>query len=311
MNSALTRKETKHLRIFFLATLLWTWVVGMMPVMLGINNTALGDYIFVFTAGIAPSCVGIIMVLKTYTKEARSDYFKRFRPTWRGLWFVILYAILLISTMTVSLVLFLGEFPDFTLIRSFGKNPLMILGFLFFMYLYGPANEEFGWRGYALDKMLVKHGFLKGSLILGLIWGIWHLPWVFYGTQWQSQAYMVSHLWFFAFVLQCMASSLVISIGYIVSKRNCFISATIHGVGNAAMGLIYSVVSLSGNNMAQIVIIALGLSITAVTLGVFGKQFTLRYDQAIREMRHNEDINGMEEVYRSVPVVGMLTSTAD
>lgn len=39
----------------------------------------------------------------------------------------------------------------------------------FFMYLYGPANEEFGLRGYALDKMLIKFGFLKGSLILGLI----------------------------------------------------------------------------------------------------------------------------------------------
>lgn len=91
MKNELSKKETKHLWIFFAATILWTWIVGMIPVMLGINNTTMGDYLFVFTASIAPSCVGIIMVLKTYTKEARRDYFERFIPTWHGAWFVLFY----------------------------------------------------------------------------------------------------------------------------------------------------------------------------------------------------------------------------
>lgn len=151
-----------------------------------------------------------------------------------------MYAVLLITVMTTMLIVFLGEYPDFITVKGFVKNPLTILSFIFFMYLYGPSNEEFGWRGYALDKMLVKHGFLKGSLIQGFIWGIWHLPWIFYSTQWQSQAFSISPLWFVAFILQCMTSSLVISIGYIISKRNCFTAATIHGVGNVSLGLFYS-----------------------------------------------------------------------
>ncbi|MGB4589902.1 MAG: type II CAAX endopeptidase family protein [Clostridiaceae bacterium] len=297
MNNTLTQKETKHLRIFFAATLLWTWIIGMVPVMLGINNTMLGDYLFVFSAGIAPSCVGVIMVLKTYTKEARRDYFRRFIPTWRGAGFVLIYMSSLMFLMTAVLTQFLSEYPDFAMIKGFVQNPLSILGFIFFMYLYGPANEEFGWRGYALDKMLVKYGFLKGSLFLGFIWGIWHLPWIFYATQWQSQAFHISPLWFIAFILQCMTSSLVISIGYILSKRNYFTAATIHGVGNASLGLIYTMVSLSGNNIAQIVFIALGLTIVSVTLGAFGKKFNALFKEEIQLIGLNKEKFGMTEVY--------------
>ena len=298
MNNELTKKETKHLRIFFIATLLWTWIVGMIPVLLRINDTMIGDYIFIFAAGIAPSCVGIIMVLKTYTKKARRDYFKRFIPTWNGAWFVFIYLISSILLVTIALVLFLGKYPDFITIKGFISNPLSLLSFVFFMYLYGPSNEEFGWRGYALDKMLIKYGFLKGSLILGFIWGIWHIPWIFYSTQWHSQAFVISPVWFVVFVVQCMTSSLIISIGYIISKRNYFIAATMHGVGNASLGLIYAVTSLSGNNIALLVMIVLDLMIVTVTLGIFGKQFNAKYNQEIKEICLNKEKYGMNEVYR-------------
>lgn len=269
----------------------------MVPVVLGISDTPLGNYIFVFTAGIAPSCVGILMVLKTYTKEARRDYFRRFIPTWRGAWFILVYAVLLITLMTSMLILMFGEYPNFGTIRGFLSNPLSILGFIF-LYLYGPSNEEFGWRGYPLDKMLVKYGFMKGSLVLGFIWGICHLPWIFYSTQWQSQSFSISPLWFVAFFLQCMASSVIISIGHILSKRNYFTGATIHGVGNASIGLFCTGISLWGSNIAQLVIIALGLTILAVAIGLFGKEFKEKCDVEIREIRSNQDRFGMTEVYQ-------------
>ena len=133
MKNEISKKETKHLWIFFAATILWTWIVGMIPVMLGINNTTMGDYLFVFTASIAPSCVGIIMVLKTYTKEARRDYFERFIPTWHGAWFVLFYLALFILLMTGALSLSLGEYPDFQTLKGFMQNPLSELSFIFFV----------------------------------------------------------------------------------------------------------------------------------------------------------------------------------
>jgi len=41
----------------------------------------------------------------------------------------------------------------------------------------GPLGEELGWRGYALPRLLAgRFSPLAAALVLGLIWGVWHLP---------------------------------------------------------------------------------------------------------------------------------------
>jgi membrane protease YdiL (CAAX protease family) len=40
----------------------------------------------------------------------------------------------------------------------------------------GPLFEEPGWRGFALPRLEGKFGPLAGTLILGVLWGSWHLP---------------------------------------------------------------------------------------------------------------------------------------
>ncbi|HWR24011.1 MAG TPA: CPBP family intramembrane glutamic endopeptidase, partial [Feifaniaceae bacterium] len=86
--------------------------------------------------------------------------------------------------------------PDFEVIKGFIDKPMSFLLFIFSAYFFGPANEEFGWRGYALDRMLSQFGFLKGSIALGFFWGLWHLPWCFYAGQWQYEAAQISPWWF-------------------------------------------------------------------------------------------------------------------
>lgn len=50
-----------------------------------------------------------------------------------------------------------------------------LLGVLAFMLLLGPV-EEFGWRGIALPILQRHMAPLWAGIVLGLIWGIWHLP---------------------------------------------------------------------------------------------------------------------------------------
>ncbi len=40
----------------------------------------------------------------------------------------------------------------------------------------GPLGEEAGWRGYFLPRLLGRVEPLTASLILGLIWAVWHVP---------------------------------------------------------------------------------------------------------------------------------------
>jgi membrane protease YdiL (CAAX protease family) len=38
------------------------------------------------------------------------------------------------------------------------------------------VGEELGWRGYALPKLLAQRTPIVASLILGVLWALWHLP---------------------------------------------------------------------------------------------------------------------------------------
>jgi membrane protease YdiL (CAAX protease family) len=80
------------------------------------------------------------------------------------------------------------------------SNPLAIaVGFVYIFFLGGPFQEEWGWRGYALDRLQARWNALVSSLVLGVIWGAWHLPLFFISGSIQSQ----TPVWGFMILILC------------------------------------------------------------------------------------------------------------
>ena len=106
---------------------------------------------------------------------------------------------------------------------------LFVSFFLVFSAFFG---EEYGWR-YFLQPILQEHfGMRKGVLILGVFWGLWHLPLnLFYyapDTRLQSIA---------AQLITCIALSVFFAFAY-MKTDNIWIPVILHFMNNNIAGLI-------------------------------------------------------------------------
>ena len=78
--------------------------------------------------------------------------------------------------MVLGTIIYSGDLPN---LRALG-GPSYLLSYLTSFVLVcvfgGPLFEEGGWRGFALPRLERLHGPLLGTLILGVLWALWHLP---------------------------------------------------------------------------------------------------------------------------------------
>jgi len=116
---------------------------------------------------------------------------------------------------------------------------------LWTLVLGGPLEEELGWRGFAFPLLRARTNAVMGSLIIGVLWGLWHLPlFLLPGT---SQYVLVTQhplgiLWFVGFVVQ--TTSLSVLFGWLVTRTGG--SVPIAMVFHTGANMAYSVLAVLG-----------------------------------------------------------------
>lgn len=100
----------------------------------------------------------------------------------------------------------------------------------------GPLSEEYGWRGFALKRLLKNLNPIFASLIVGLGWSLWHLP-LFYmlGTSQYN-----FHIPFISFLISITCSSFVYTYIYLKSNKSLFAVIILHWIWTYAMQVVGS-----------------------------------------------------------------------
>ncbi len=92
------------------------------------------------------------------------------------------------------------------------------------------VGEELGWRGYAFPKLTEKFSARTASLILGVLWGVWHLPTFVIASMPQYGRP------FGAFLVMTVSYSVLLGWAFLHTRGSVLIATQFHGAINLSQG---------------------------------------------------------------------------
>lgn len=187
-------QQVPSLTWFFVATFGVTWAFWIPAALLfadklvGKSPFSSPTFVVMQTLGAAgPSLVAYWLLYQSGGRDAVQPIAHRYKH-WRVGYHWYLAATLLVPAVQLAGALVggllrgdqlvdpsspLGEMlADLGLLGAIAVFPIIIIAQL----PSSPLLEEFGWRGFALPRLQDRFSALTSSLILGLLWGLWHLP---------------------------------------------------------------------------------------------------------------------------------------
>jgi membrane protease YdiL (CAAX protease family) len=198
----------------------------------GLIKSPIPREIFGMIGAFGPSIIGLVFLIKYEGRNFKSIIKETFLI--KGKWYWKLFAFLLMpAILGLSYIITRFIFGIQYQLEWF-EAPLMIpIVYLYILFLGGPLGEEIGWRGYALKKMLRFLTPFSASLILGLIWTVWHVPAFF--IEGSAQA----GISFYLYTINTLVLTMFITILMIKTKFRIASALYFHASSNFALGIFY------------------------------------------------------------------------
>ncbi len=168
-------KGLRSAALFYIWSYAFSWSIWLPAAAMDGEPSALRN-LAVGVAAAGPSLAGVAC---TGIDEGWAGVRRLFRSLlqWRvaAKW----YALSLAGPIAVALMavgvhrLLVGDDAEF---RLQATTILLVPVALVVTLFIGPLQEELGWRGYALPRLLRRRSSVRASLVLGVAWACWHLP---------------------------------------------------------------------------------------------------------------------------------------
>ncbi len=165
--------------------------------------------------------------------------------SWRVMLYpiVIVYSYVALGAVLTYLIDPAGFVKAYTLLSS--RQPVLLLALLaipagYTVNMILALGEEAGWRGLLYNAFMGRLGFASSTLLIGLIWGLWHAPLVLlagYDFNLPGEAGGGSPLLLLSF---CLFTILLTAILLVLraSSASVLPCAALHGLLNAVAGLL-------------------------------------------------------------------------
>ncbi|WP_066318800.1 CPBP family intramembrane glutamic endopeptidase [Bacillus sp. FJAT-29814] len=147
------------------------------------------------------------------------------------------------------------------------------------MMILGGGLEEVGWRGVLLPEFLKKFTPFTATLLLSVIWAVWHVPlWFISGTAQHGSNFGL-------FFVSVMGTAIVLSALYIRTK-SIWMCILLHALFNANSAFFASSGGLHAWNETVSVIVKLVVCIGLFMVLLKGRVATIRVSGGVSNARH-------------------------
>jgi len=162
--------EAHQVASFFILTFVFSWSVWLIAYL---SRDSILSYAFFGVGGFGPtiSSATITKVVGGSLKEWAVPII-RWRVPARWYLYALGLPILIWTFINIELAI-LGQDIDISLLPG---RLLTALGTFLLVLTVGGGFEEPGWRGFALGRLQRRLTPVRATLLLGFVWGLWHLP---------------------------------------------------------------------------------------------------------------------------------------
>jgi len=260
------RGETRSaasLLTFFALAFAWSWTCWWLAPALQVDWPAAATAL-ALTGGFGPSLAAVVVVAHGGGRADLRRWLTRclqWRIGWRWGLLAFVFPVAFMGLAAATQLALGGTLPPSP---AAGHVGLAAANFLLVFLVGGPLGEEFGWRGYALPALQLRCGWRVASLLLGVVWAVWHLP-LFY-----SDGTVQSHLPIGLFALSAIASSVLFAWLFNRSQGSVVPVLVLHTAVNAWSLIIPVMVLPDGSNLRPFQIVVGIQVLTAVALLSFG-----------------------------------------